>query len=96
MIGLRNKVDMTHYIPQFVGLVGAALVLYAYFMISQRKWSEQQKIYHIINIVGAAFILFSLFFNFNIASFVIQVVWIIIGFLGLFRLFRVPKHVDYR
>lgn len=82
---------MLLYIAQFIGLTGAAMVLYAYFMISQRKWSEQQKIYHITNIVGAGCILFSLAFNFNIAAFVIQIFWIIIGVLGLIKLMRQYK-----
>jgi uncharacterized membrane protein len=79
---------MLSYVAQVIGLVGAAFVLYAYFMISQRKWSEQQKVYHVTNIVGAGFILFSLAFNFNIAAFVIQIFWIVIGVLGLFKLSR--------
>ena len=82
---------MLDYLPQVVGLIGAALVLYAYFMISQRKWSEQQKIYHLTNIVGAGFILFSLLYDFNIASFVIQIVWIVIGVLGFTRVARQQK-----
>ncbi|TDF41752.1 hypothetical protein EYS14_02575 [Alteromonadaceae bacterium M269] len=75
-----------HFIAQGAGLVGAAFVLCAYFMISQKKWSEGQVRYHLFNILGAGLILFSLTFDFNIAAFVIQVFWIVIGFLGLYRL----------
>ena len=79
---------MMDILAKILGLTGASFVLYAYIMISQKKWSESQKIYHFFNIIGAGLILFSLSFDFNIAAFVIQIFWIAIGLLGLYRLRR--------
>ncbi len=44
--------------------------------------------YNMINLVGAGCLLLSLCFNFNLASFVIEVFWIGASLIGLWKYWR--------
>ncbi len=71
-----------------IGLIGVTTVLVSYFGL-QAGWMKGDKLpYQIANILGALGILISLFYAFNLSSFVIQVAWIAISVYGIVRSFR--------
>ena len=41
--------------------------------------------YSVVNGVGALFIMVSLYYNFNLSSFVIEVFWVAISLIGIIR-----------
>lgn len=69
-----------------VGLIGVILLLIAYYLLSVNKMSAMSYSYQILNLLGAVFILFSLMFHWNLSSTVIEVAWIIISFIGIYRI----------
>ncbi len=71
-----------------IGIVGVVLILIAYFLLSTDKMKANTYSYQILNCVGAWLILYSLFFHWNLASVVIEVAWIVISFLGIYRAYK--------
>lgn len=68
-----------------VGLVGVAIILVAYFMLSIDRWPANSIRFQLINFLGAALILFSLYFHWNLSSVVIEIAWMIISAIGIYR-----------
>ncbi len=71
-----------------VGFTGAAAIIAAYFANQQRWLSSEDWRYPFANLVGAALILVSLFFEWNFPSVVIEIFWITISFYGMARSWR--------
>ncbi len=69
----------------FVGNVGVVLVLVSYFGIQSGRMLPSDRRFSLMNGVGAVLIMVSLYFNFNLSSFVIECVWLSISVYGLVR-----------
>ena len=76
-----------------VGFVGVAFVVGTYFLSQIGKMDVTMPLYPALNGIGALFILFSLYYSFNPASFVIEMFWLLISVVGLVRALskRQPK-----
>lgn len=75
--------SVTHY--DILGMVGVAIILAAYLLLQLEKLSAQDWRYSAVNALGALLILISLFFSFNLASFIIEIAWLGISIFGLFK-----------
>lgn len=75
-------------IPDIIGMIGVTLVLSAYALLNLSKLSPQSLVYQLMNLTGAVLLLISLCFNFNLASVVIEIVWITFSLVGIVRVFR--------
>lgn len=71
-----------------IGFVGVVFLLGAYGALQLGRMSADAPLYSILNGVAAVLILFSLFFTFNAASFVIELFWLAISMAGLWRALR--------
>ena len=71
-----------------LGLIGVGLILVAYFLLQFDRVDAKSILYSVINLLGAILILISLFVHWNLASFVIEIVWILISLYGLYRAIR--------
>lgn len=70
----------------WAGYIGVALVLLAFFLLQERKLQGSGLTYQLMNILGAIGVLLSLCFgNFNLAAFIMQVAWLLIGGYGMMR-----------
>lgn len=70
------------------GSAGVALIIVAYAAVQLRRMKPEHLSYSVMNLVGAALILVSLRFNFNLASVIIEIFWIIISIWGIVLWFR--------
>lgn len=66
-----------------VGIVGVSLVLGGYFFLQIGRLSQNNPWYSIMNGLGALLILYSLWFDFNLPSVVIELAWLTISIIGL-------------
>lgn len=69
-----------------VGIFGVIIILIAYYYLSVGKWSSDSLKYQWINFAGAWLILYSLYFHWNLSSVLIEVAWIIISMIGIYRI----------
>lgn len=75
-----------------VGTIGVFLVLLTYFMLQTGRIRSEQVSYSLLNLAGAAMILFSLLFEFNLPSFFVEVSWVAISLMGIWRKRHQLKH----
>jgi len=67
------------------GLLGFAAYLGGFGALQFGALDGNSKTYAWINVIAASFVLISLYDAFNLASALIQVSWIIIGYVGIVR-----------
>lgn len=68
-----------------VGTIGVIMIVGAFFLLQIQKVDSNSAFYSLFNGVGAALILYSLCFEFNLASFVLEFFWLIASIVGLLR-----------
>lgn len=73
-------------LPDVVGLIGVICYQIAYAGLQLGRFSQRDARYIGLNILGPGCLLFSLFFYFNLASFVTQVLWMCLTILGLAKI----------
>ena len=76
---------MTVTLYDILGIGGVVIILIAYLFLQLEKLSAQDWRYSAANGAGALLILISLFFSFNLASFIIEIAWLLISIFGLFK-----------
>jgi hypothetical protein len=79
---------MASWITDAIGMLGMVLVVLAYYLLQLERTDPKGLSYNVINLVGAACLLLSLCFSFNLASFVIEVFWIGASLIGLWKYWR--------
>lgn len=75
-----------------VGIVGVILILIAYLLLQLDRMSQDSVAYSMLNVVGSVLILYSLYFYWNLASGIIEIVWLIISIFGLFKAYRLRRN----
>lgn len=75
-------------IPDLIGLFGVALILIAYWALQTERLAAEDWRFSAVNGLGALLIMVSLYFTFNLASFVIEVFWLAISLFGLWKAWR--------
>jgi hypothetical protein len=66
-----------------VGLVGVLQIVIAYFLLQSSYLTSDSYTFSFLNLIGAVFILYSLFYNWNLSSVVIEIIWILISVVGI-------------
>jgi hypothetical protein len=75
----------------FVGNVGVIVLIITYLMLQLNKLSSDGLAYSVLNALGAGLIVVSLLFNFNLSALIVEVFWVLISFVGIFRYFRLKS-----
>lgn len=76
---------MTYTWADAVGNVGVLLVLGAYLGLQLGRLDSQGPAFSACNAVGAVLLLVSLTVNFNLSSVIIEIFWLAISVIGLWR-----------
>lgn len=71
-----------------VGIIGVILTLIGYYLLNVGKLRSGDKSYLFLNLFGSFMILFSLLYHWNLASFLIEVAWIFISIIGIYRAYQ--------
>lgn len=77
-----------HAVPDALGLVGVACILLIYFLTQTGRLAPEHLVYSLGNLLGSSLILFSLFFDWNLASVVVEAAWAAISLYGVARYAR--------
>ena len=72
-------------ITETIGVLGFIFYMLSYFLLLIGKIDGTNNSYILMNFVAASCVLVSLIHNFNLASALIQVFWIVISIVGLVR-----------
>ena len=79
---------MNYSFVDLLGNAGVVMLIISYLMLQLGKLSSNGLTYSLLNLFGAALIIVSLFANFNLSAFVIEVFWVLISSVGIYRYFR--------
>ena len=80
---------MNPILADIIGIAGTILVVAAYLLLQLEKLDAKGLTFNLMNLSGAIFLLISLCISFNLASFIIELFWILASCIGLYRYFRV-------
>jgi hypothetical protein len=72
-------------LPDVIGMIGVSLVLSAFGLLNMNKVTSSTMMYQLMNLLGSMLLLFSLCFHLNIASVVIEIAWMLISLVGIYR-----------
>ena len=72
----------------FVGNVGVIVLMVTYLMLQLNKLSSDSLAYSVLNAAGAGLIVVSLLYDFNLSALLMEVFWVLISFVGIYRYFR--------
>ncbi len=72
----------------FVGNIGVVVLMVAYLMLQLNKLSSAGLAYSVLNAIGASLIIVSLLYDFNFSALLMEVFWVLISFVGIYRYFR--------
>ena len=78
-------------IENIIGILGVLLILAAYALLNLGKLLPTNLVYLLLNASGSSCILISLMFSWNLSSVVMQIAWISISLIGVFRSLRSRK-----
>ena len=66
-----------------LGTLGVAIIILTYVLLQIERVRSDQLIYSMLNAIGAALILVSLYFDFNLPSVVVEFFWLVISLFGI-------------
>ena len=66
-----------------LGTIGVAIIILTYVLLQIERLRSGQLAYSLLNAIGAALILVSLYFDFNLPSVVVEVFWLVISLFGI-------------
>jgi len=86
-----TNVQVSEQLLELVGIVGFVFYMLAYGLLQLGKISSQCYSFTLINMLAAFLVLISLTNQFNLASALIQVSWIAISIVGVFRIWSTGR-----
>ena len=72
----------------WLGILGSFMIAGAYLAVSRGWVNAEKPAFNLMNLVGAVFILTSLYFRPNAGAILIEVLWVTIALYALFRYWR--------
>ena len=84
-----------HYLSPYsdiIGMLGVGLTLIAYFALQMEMITSNGKWYSFLNLIGACMVLFSLFYQWNMPSAIMEGIWIVISLYGLVKAYIQPNY----
>jgi len=79
---------MNYGLLDFVGNVGVVILMVTYLLLQLNRIRSDDLMYSLLNAVGASLIVVSLLVNFNLSALLMEVFWVLISFVGIYRHFR--------
>ena len=72
-------------VVDWLGVLGSFLIAGAYFLVSRGWVNAERPAFNLLNLAGAALILWSLWYRPNAGAILIEVLWIMIACAALLR-----------
>lgn len=72
-------------LSSITGLIGVMLTLVAYLLLQNKQLRSTDIRYSAMNASGASLILVSLCYDWNLASVIIELAWVLISCIGIYK-----------
>lgn len=74
-----------YLLSDIIGIIGVFCIILAFYLLQVEKTTSSSLSYLYLNFVGALLLLISLLYNWNLASVIIEIMWLIISVYGIIR-----------
>ena len=68
-----------------LGTLGVGVIVVTYLLLQLGRIKSNQLVYSLLNLLGAAFILISLYYEFNLPSVIVEAFWLVISIFGILK-----------
>jgi len=75
----------TPIIGDAIGISGVLIIVVAYILMQIDRMDPKGFMFSLLNTIGAIFILVSLLYDWNLASFVMEVIWLSLSLYGTIK-----------
>jgi multidrug transporter EmrE-like cation transporter len=79
---------MTYGVLDLIGNIGVVILIITFLMLQLNKLPSDGLAYSLLNAIGASLIVVSLLVDFNLSALLMEVFWVLISFVGIYRYFR--------
>ena len=79
---------MNYGLLDLVGNIGVVILMVAYLLLQLNRLRSDELAYSLLNAIGASLIILSLVVDFNLSALLIEVFWVLISLIGIYRYFR--------
>jgi len=79
---------MSYGLLDLIGNIGVVILIITFLMLQLNKLPSDGLTYSLLNAIGASLIVVSLLFDFNLSALLMEVFWVLISFVGIYRYFR--------
>ena len=83
---------MEYTLPDFIGNVGVAILIGTYFALMIDKIKSSDLSYSLLNLAATVLITVSLFYTWNLSSFLIEMFWFVISMYGIWKWHKQRNH----
>ena len=80
---------MKYGLVDFLGLIGVGIIVVTYLWLQLGKLRSDALAYSLLNAIGASLIVVSLLVDFNLSALLMEVFWVLISLVGVYRYFHV-------
>ncbi|MDD2830038.1 MAG: hypothetical protein PHW18_10730 [Sulfuricurvum sp.] len=75
-----------------IGIIGVFIIVVAYILMQVDRMNPKGFSFSLLNTLGAIMILISLFYSWNLASFIMEAIWFTLSLYGTLKAYRTIKH----
>lgn len=79
---------MTSAWYDILGTLGVGVIILTYVLLQIERIRSDQVMYSLLNAAGALLILVSLYYSFNLPSFIVEFFWLLISLFGIGKYYR--------
>jgi len=79
---------MNYGLLDVIGNLGVVILMVTYLLLQLNRLRSDDLAYSLLNAVGASLIILSLLVDFNLSAMLMEVFWVLISFVGIYRYFR--------
>jgi hypothetical protein len=79
---------MNYGLLDLVGNIGVVILMVTYLLLQLNRLRSNELAYSLLNAIGATLIILSLLVDFNLSALLMEVFWVLISFVGIYRYFR--------
>ncbi|MDX9967359.1 MAG: hypothetical protein RBS26_10210, partial [Sulfuricurvum sp.] len=72
-------------LTDLIGIFGVVLIVIAYILLQVEKMDARDLSFSLLNAIGALLIIVSLMFDWNLASFLMEFIWLMISLYGILK-----------
>jgi len=78
-------------LTDLIGILGVFIIIVAYMLLQLEKMVTQDLSFSVLNTLGALLVIISLLYDWNLASFLMESIWMLISMYGILKYYKLKK-----